>query len=263
MKRSDLSFFRKWFNRYVASYYGPNGDGARAIHLKEDHTARTCREITLIGRSLELPGPDLLLAETAALFHDVGRFPQWQRYGTFDDRESEDHALLGLAELSRSGVLNRIPADDAEVVAEAIRYHNVKELPTHLAPRPLLFGKLVRDADKLDIWRLVIGDGRRRRRHGEVPSYSREIIVYLREGRIPDLDLALTPADMQLLRSAWVYDLNFAATCSEVLKRRYLDSLFEQLPDTAELLELRDLLTSYLQQRVNAKSRWEQGTLRA
>jgi hypothetical protein len=254
MKQSDLSFFREWFNRYVAAYYGPNGDGARAIHLKEDHTERTCREITLIGRTLELPGPDLLLAETAALFHDVGRFPQWQRYGTFNDRDSEDHALLGLAELSRSGVLNRMPADDVEAVEEAIRYHNVKELPTHLAPRPLLFGKLVRDADKLDIWRLVIGDGRCRRRDGGMPTfYSREIIVYLREGRIPDLDLALTPADMQLLRSAWVYDLNFAATCSEVLKRRYLESLFEQLPDTAEMRELRDRLTSHLEQRVNGK----------
>lgn len=254
MEQSDLSFFREWSNRYVAAYYGPNGEGAGAIHLKEDHTARTCREITLIGRSLELPGPDLLLAETAALFHDVGRFPQWQRYGTFNDRESEDHALLGLAELSRSEVLNRIPADEAEVVKEAIQYHNMRELPIHLAPRPLLFGKLVRDADKLDIWRLVTGDGRRRRRQGGMPtSCSREIAFCLREGRIPDLDLALSPADMRLLRSGWVYDLNFAATCSEVLKRGYLDSLFEQLPDTAEMRQLRELLTSYLEQRLNGK----------
>jgi hypothetical protein len=254
MERADFSFFKDWFNRYVAGYYGAAGDSPASIRLKEDHTARTCEEIIGLGRNLALPEPDLLLVETAALFHDVGRFPQWQRHGTFNDRESEDHALLGLAVLSRSGVLNRIRADDAEVVEEAIRYHNVKELPTHLTDRSLCFAKLLRDADKLDIWRLVIGDGRRRRRHGTMPTpYSREIIADIREGRIPDLDLALTPADMRLLRSAWVYDLNFATSCSEVLKRRYLDSLFAQLPATAELTELRELLTSYLKQRANGK----------
>ena len=44
---------------------------------------------------------DLLLAKTAALFHDIGRFPQWKHYSTFVDSVSEDHALLGLEVLSR------------------------------------------------------------------------------------------------------------------------------------------------------------------
>jgi hypothetical protein len=253
MERSDVSFFRQWFSRYVAAYYGPGGEGPEAVHIKENHTARTCEEITLIGRDLALAEPDLLLAETAALFHDLGRFLQWRRYGTFNDSKSEDHALLGLAELSRSGIFNRIGAEDAEVVAEAIRHHNVRELPTHLASRPLFFAKLLRDADKLDIWRLVIGDGRRQGDGGMSTSYSKEIIVHLRAGRIPDLGLALTAADMRLLRLAWIYDLNFMTSCREVLERRYLSSLFEQLPDTEEMRELEDRLLSYLQQRVEEK----------
>ena len=259
MERADLVFFREWFTSYIAGYCGPDGNGADAIHLKEDHTARTCEEITLIGRAVKLPQGDLLLAETIALFHDLGRFPQWQRYGTFIDRDSEDHALLGLTELARFKVLDRIPADEAEVVKEAIRHHNVKELPTQLPPRALSFARLLRDADKLDIWRLVIR-ARARRGGGSTPkAYSPEIMVELQERRIPDFDLVHSPIDMQLLRLAWVYDLDFAATCREVLERGYLDALFEHLPDAEEFSELQYRLSAYLRQRVDQESSGEHG----
>ena len=250
MERADLVFFREWFNSYVAGYYRPDGNGPGAIRLKEYHTARTCEEITLISRRLKLPEADLLLAETIALFHDLGRFPQWRRYGTFIDRDSEDHARLGLTELARFRVLDRIPAEESALVEEAIRHHNAKELPGHLAPRPLFFTRLLRDADKLDIWRLVIEE-RRRRGDGSAPRpHSRKLLMEIHEGRIPDFDLVHAPVDMQLLRLAWVYDLNFAATCREVLERGYLEALFDELPATEDMHELRELLTSFLQRRL-------------
>jgi HD domain len=250
MERADLVFFRRWFTSYVARYYGPDENGPGPIHLKEDHTARTCKEITLIGRALGLAEADLLLAETIALFHDLGRFPQWRRYGTFIDQDSEDHARLGIIELSRFKVLAPIPAEEAALVEEAIRHHNVKELPGHLAPRSLLFARLLRDADKLDIWRLVIEE-RRRCRDGSMPrTHSHELLMEILEGRIPDFDLVHAAGDMQLLRLAWVYDLNFAATCREVLERGYLETLFEELPATEEMHELREVLTSFLERRL-------------
>jgi len=250
MERADLVFFRRWFTSYVAGYYGPGGDGPGPIHLKEDHTERTCRETTLIGGALKLAAADLLLAETIALFHDLGRFPQWRRYGTFIDRDSEDHARLGLAELARLKVLDRVAADEAALVEEAIRHHNAKELPGRLAPRPLFFARLLRDADKLDIWRLVIEE-RRRRGEGRTPGpYSRELLREIHEGRVPDFDLVQAPADMDLLRLAWVYDLNFPATCREVLVRGYLPALCEGLPATEEMHQLRQLLTSFLKRRL-------------
>jgi hypothetical protein len=251
MERADLVVFRRWFDSYVAGYYGSDGKSHGAIHLKEDHTARTCKEITLIGRALELAEADLLLAETIALFHDLGRFPQWGRYGTFIDRDSEDHARLGLAELARFKVLNPIAADEATLVEAAIRHHNAKELPGHLAPRSLFFARLLRDADKLDIWRLVIEEKRRRGDGSRLRPHSRELLLEIHDGRIPDFDLVQAPGDMQLLRLAWVYDLNFTATCREVLERGYLEALFEELPATEEMNELGGRLTSFLQRRLD------------
>ena len=36
------------------------------------------------------------IAEAVALLHDVGRFEQYKRYGTFNDRKSVNHAALGV-----------------------------------------------------------------------------------------------------------------------------------------------------------------------
>jgi hypothetical protein len=55
---------------------------------------------------------------------------------------------------------------------------------------------------------------------------------------------------MQLLRLAWVYDLNFAPSCREVLERGYLEALFEALPATEDMHELRELLASFLERRL-------------
>ena len=57
-----------------------------------------------------LTRPGGTVAEAIALFHDVGRFPQYARYKTFRDSISTNHAALGasvLFEQERSGSLPR------------------------------------------------------------------------------------------------------------------------------------------------------------
>ena len=83
MTRKDLEYFKNWFSDYVAPYY--TGDGAydRPVRLKQEHTMRVCREIEMLGRRLNLDPQEMLLAETMALFHDIGRFQQYAIYGTF------------------------------------------------------------------------------------------------------------------------------------------------------------------------------------
>jgi hypothetical protein len=65
---------------------------------------------------------------------------------------------------------------------------------------------------------------------------------------------------MQLLRLAWVYDLNFAATCREVLERGYLEALFEDLAATEDMHELRKLLSSFLERRLEDEGAGTPGT---
>jgi hypothetical protein len=268
MERADLVYFKHWFERYVAGYYSRDGCGPQAVRLKEDHTKHTCRDIVTVGGELSLAESDLLLAETAALFHDIGRFPQWRRYGTFIDNESEDHAVLGLQELHRHRVLDRIGAADAQVIEQAIRNHNHRELPRDLAGRPLFFAKLLRDADKLDIWRVVI-EYRRRNNAAitealaegipDIPSCSPEIVEDLRKGIAPELAQVGNRNDLLLLRLGWVFDLNFAPSCRQVLERQYVEQLISYLPDTPEMRELQGHLVSHLKECIGRNLGMEAG----
>ena len=262
MKHTDLDYFKRWFTEYVAQFYElPNG-GIQPIIMKDQHTRRTCQEILLLGNECGLSDEDLLLAETAALFHDIGRFPQWKHYSTFVDSLSRDHALMGLEVISRHQVLKRISSEQREIIQQAIRHHNLRELPANLPSRQLHFSSILRDADKLDIWRVVImhqeeGSNLVEALAGNIPlsnSYSSEILVELREMRAPDFSLVRNQNDMILLRLGWVFDLNFAPSCHQVLERNYIERLCSRLPVNKEIEEIKQHLISYLRDRITAGS---------
>ncbi len=262
MQKADLNYFKRWFKEYVAQFYEFGDNGLQPILLKEQHTERTCKEILLLAHAHDLSEDDLLLAETAALFHDIGRFPQWKDHATFIDSESRDHALLGLEVLIANRVLLRISPDRRQVVYEAIRNHNLGKLPRSLSAQKLLFSRLLRDADKLDIWRLIIMQ-QREHSHlletlaGNIPAsntYSREIVATLKQGKSSDFGYVRNRNDMRLIRLGWVFDLNFAASCRQVLERRYIEELCSRLPANEEIQDLQEQFISYLQNRVSAGS---------
>ncbi|MDA8335869.1 MAG: HD domain-containing protein [Peptococcaceae bacterium] len=150
MRKEQYEALRDWFDGYVESFRGIPALGPW-VELKECHTRRVTGIIVRIGSSLGLPEEDLFLARTIALLHDVGRFRQIQRYGTFNDRRSENHALSGVAVLRQAGALDGLAAGEAGLVLRAVERHNLRELPPDPDPRFSLFARLVQDADKLDI----------------------------------------------------------------------------------------------------------------
>ena len=257
MQQTELDYFKDWFEKYVALFYNLQGDGIKPILLKEEHTKRTCKEILLLGRESGLSKEDLLLAETAALFHDIGRFPQWKNYSTFIDSASEDHALLGLKVISQHGILMGLAAEEREVVQIAIRHHNARKLPLNLSKRQDRFSRLLRDADKLDIWHVVIteleGQGKLLESlEGVIPtsnSFNCGIVSELMEGKVPDFSSVRSRNDMILLRLGWVFDLNLPVSCRQVLKRHYVEKLCSNLPVRREIQEVKESLISYLQNR--------------
>ncbi len=61
------------------------------------------------------PAGRSLLAETAGLLHDAGRFEQYERYRTFRDGESEHHGRLAVQVIRTHGLLQDIPAASSGV----------------------------------------------------------------------------------------------------------------------------------------------------
>ena len=63
------------------------------IKLKINHTYRVADLCERIARTV--PGADTDLAWLMGMLHDIGRFEQVRRYGTFMDAKSVDHAAFG------------------------------------------------------------------------------------------------------------------------------------------------------------------------
>lgn len=234
-----MSGLKSWFAGYVQAFRTGARETQQNIDMKAGHTARVCREIHALGRRLGLGDEALRLAEAIALLHDVGRFEQYARYRTFRDGQSEDHAEMGLRVLERQGVLNALDRETAAVIRCAIRLHNRADLAGVEEGACLFFSRLLRDADKLDIWRMVTryyhrGAGPR---NGalelELPDtagFSAAVLGdVLRRGNV-DMRHVRNLNDYKLLQAAWIFDVNFPATLVCVKRRRTLEKIRAVLP---------------------------------
>lgn len=146
------------FLQYISAY---NLDDQQTA-LKVEHSYKVAALCEEIAAKSGMAPADVDLAWLCGLIHDIGRFEQIRRYGTFNDSKSMSHALLGAAVLRgeyeglADGRLERFlmePADE-QLVLKAVELHSNLVLPDGLSSRERTFCELLRDADKVDIIRV-------------------------------------------------------------------------------------------------------------
>lgn len=217
------------------------------IHLKEVHTFWVARNSEIIARSLGLEEADVLLAWKIGMLHDIGRFEQLRIYHTFDDSNSIDHAEFGADLLFSEGLIRNFEEDTEhyELMEKAVRYHNRYRLPKDLTERETMFCQIIRDADKIDIFRANYETGLE-----QVYSVSAEEIqnseitesvyqVFLQEQAIPR-ELHRTIADRVTGHLALTFELVYPISVQMTVKQGYLWKLLEiefQNFDTAQKME--------------------------
>ena len=260
----DTAFFHSWFRKYVKGFYSEDPKIQENIRLKEEHTLRVCKEILQLCRSLDLNENALRLADTIALFHDIGRFEQFKTYHTFNDRVSENHATLGLKVLEETDVLSRLTETQRSIAYKAIGYHNVRKLPDPDSETPdcLLYSKLLRDADKLDIWLVVTTYYGERHKHRnptlelelpDTPEYSLCFVEDIRNNQVSNSHELKTFNDMKLLQLGWLFDINFTQTFIRIQQRQIIEKIIADLPDTEDIRKIQNHLKEYLNERISEK----------
>jgi len=247
LNRQEVNGLKEWFAEYVETFRFEEPEYQQNIDLKKGHTKRVYNEILKIGNQLGLSEEEMNLAETIALFHDVGRFEQYSRYKTFSDRISEDHAELGIKILDQNGVLERLDNETGELIRCSVRSHNKPTVPVGKSETCLFFIKLLRDADKLDIWRTLIGyyykkNGKRNNSLTldlpDTPGISEEVYKDLMNNTIVNLKSVRNLNDLKLLQAGWIFDINFGPTLTYIKKHRYLEKIRAVLPDSGEIDEI-------------------------
>lgn len=145
---------RRAFSDYAAAYDANDPK----VALKIAHTGRVAALCERIAQSLALPQEEADLAWLCGMLHDVGRFEQLRRYGTFNDAASIDHAACSAEVLFDEGHIRDYLDDDGEdaLLRTAVAWHSAYRLPAELDGRTRMFCDILRDADKVDILRVNV-----------------------------------------------------------------------------------------------------------
>jgi putative nucleotidyltransferase with HDIG domain len=255
MKKEIVTHLNNWFLDYTQKFKTNDQEFNYHIILKEKHTLRVVQEILYIGRELHLKDEDLQIAELAALFHDIGRFEQLKQFKTYVDRLSVNHAELGVQILNDLRVLKELDDMSRSIVTESVRLHNKAFLPSTTEPRTLFFTKLVRDADKLDIFKIAIdyysqphsnSDGVVMLHLPDTPEVSDQICESLIAGKLASYDFLKTLNDFKLLQIGWAYDINFLPTYKRLKEKRYLELIYNTMPEIKKIDDIFNSVQSFI-----------------
>jgi hypothetical protein len=199
-----------------------------------------------------------LRAEAGALLHDVGRFRQFKEFGTFRDADSLNHAALSAQVVKEERLLTPLPQTEQDLILLAVRFHNVFAVPANLSSDDLTLLQLLRDADKLDIWRVFIEYHRqpatdRASAVGlgfpDLPVCTDEVVAAILRREMVQLRQVNSLNDFKLLQLSWVFDLNYPTSFKLLMERGYVTSMAQFLPETAAIGNVLQAVTGYVEER--------------
>ena len=226
----DIENAKKIFDEYVSNYDPTVG----RIKLKIEHIKRVAENIKNIALEQGLDSEQIKLAEIIGLLHDIGRFEQVRLYDTFSDKISVNHGEYGVKVLFKDGLINKfkLSEKDKEIVKLAILNHNRDKIQEGLDDEQLLYAKMIRDADKLDIYYTMCKYDFKDTFW--YPDFDCEEISDLimnefkNDKKVNYADIK-NNADVIVIFYAYVYDLYFETTKNILKEKNYLEKFTEKV----------------------------------
>ena len=219
----DLRKAEKVFKSYVEKYDIEDDK----IELKIKHTYGVVRASEKIAKGLDLEEDDIRLAMLIALLHDIGRFEQVKKFDCFIENEEDierDHAEFGVQVLFENNLIRSFIKDKQydDIILKAIKNHNKYKIEDNLTEKELLHAKIIRDADKIDNFRI--------RKTADYETLFNETEKEIEKEKISDkvyndffkhkqiqFKDRNTSLDFWVSYIAWIFDINYDVT-KEMLK---------------------------------------------
>lgn len=218
------------FENYVDKFSPINDQQKlKLTHIKM--VAKNCFDIA------EIECPDYKdLAWLIGICHDIGRFEQVKKYGTFKDENSVDHAQLSNQILFKKGLLDKffihVKCNKTEkeqifdIIKNAVWFHNKIEIDKSLDGLCMLMCKIIRDADKIDIMRVcamdepfVVYGGTKD--EIQCSKISKDVFELAKFKRAIPYKLRKSLADDVICHLVFIYDINFDASLRLIKDQGY------------------------------------------
>lgn len=251
-----------WFNNYCKSFDNLNEQQELNFGIKKEHSLRVAEIAFNMASKLQWQEEDIYLAFVEGLLHDTGRFSQLINYNTFNDEQSVDHAALSVKVLQENRVTEQFGEGLSEIIFSSIRNHNKFTIDAGLKGRELMHARILRDADKLDILKVLSEYYIKRNgpaNHSltwELPkglSVSHEAAKEVLAGKMVSKKNVVSEMDVKIMQLSWVFDLNYKPAFEYLSKSRYLEVIYSTLPKNDLIIEIYRKIKVYTENRILQK----------
>jgi len=220
----DIDKVEKKFQEYVSKFNSKQG----RIKLKIDHIKRVAEISEMLANYLNLNEEQTRLAKAIGIFHDIGRFKQVEMYNTFSDKDSINHAELGVEILFYENLIEDFGIEEKyrKIIKLAILNHNKDKIEEGLTEEENLFCKIIRDADKLDIFYVLCNydfESAFWYKDFNCKEISEKIMIQCTKLHRLNYKDIKNNADQIAVPFAYVYDLNFDFSLKYLRDKKYLD----------------------------------------
>lgn len=250
----DLEKAKHEFIEYTSKYDTKNEHISRKI----GHSIRVMNISKEIATKIGLTQEEIKIAELIGLLHDIARFEQYTQFETFNDLNSFDHGNYALEILDKD--IRRYIENNKydEIIRKAIKNHNKFEIEEGITEKELVFAKLIRDADKIDIiyeavemfWKGIENQINNTKISESVEKQFKNYKQIKRDKnseKEPNIDEIIGVI-------AFIFDINYRESFEIIKKQNYINKILDRFEfkdkETKEKIkEIKNIANTYINER--------------
>ena len=242
----NIELIKSNFKKYVETF----DMNEKAIERKYYHSLRVMEIATDIARHNNFDEDDIEISTIVGLLHDYARFPQWTKYKTYNDINSEDHADWAVKLLFEKGDIKNFTLEVKyyDEIYDAIKNHNKYILPDYLSKHNIRISNVIRDADKLDIFYIFSTTKDLIPEDDEIISEDVKIDFYNNQNI--DRRKVKNNSDNILLDLSMIYDLNFIYSYKYIKDNRLIEKIFDGIENKEKYREYFEYIIKFINKKV-------------
>lgn len=251
----DTEKAKQTFEKYVKQNYDLTNEN---IQRKYDHSFRVAQLSKEIVKNSNILFENAeSLAELIGLLHDIGRFPQIKQTNSLDDNLM-DHAGEGLKILFDNNKIRDYIKDSRydDIIKSAIYNHSKLEVAPFLSDDEKIFSNILRDADKIDIFK-IISESKEVIPSNEIVSEN--LLSYIRAHKQIPNNLVTNSIDECIKTLAFIFDINYKYSFYLIEENGYIEKIIKKLNidnnDTIKFIynEIKNYIRSKIGERYHAE----------
>ena len=232
------------FDEYFQSLTSDTPENQHQFEEIRAHSIRVVGNSLLLSNFILQIDEDKGIATVNALFHDIGKASMISN-GIEATVIQRDHATVSAKIIQQMAFYQNLPADIQSVILNSVENHNKLKLPKLDSEQQTLFARLLRDADKLDIF-----DSSYRffkEKYGIQPvitvdlnrstDVSEKILKSILAGKTATVEDMKSMNDYKLLLLSMAFDLNFKYTFRIMSEKQYIPKIYETLPKRDQIID--------------------------